>query len=273
MVRQLRTLLVLLVLCTAGAQLPFVPPEAVDGRRRLSDDSLSLCVWRPSPTAEIDAAVAEAIGQVLLLSVDLHLIDPGKNLTSDEFWRIVYAALLDDCDGFLGVRLTTDVYPDWLTTTRPYYDAKYYLVATDNRPDGFSSFTAGDRIASPVYTEIDESVIIYNSTLASERRWLRLPYEDPLQVAELVQAGSLDAAVVWEPHLSSLFRDENVPASSLVLNPVTPLQRAGDGIGIALLSNNSFTRSMLDSAIEELMADDQLELLIDELLEPLERPE
>ena len=216
--KQVRMIIILLMVCTATAQLPFVPPEAVEGRRRLNADELSLCVWTPSPTATIDAAVAEELGAALLMNVNLHYIDPGKNLTSDEFWRIVYASLLDHCDGFLGVRLTSEVYPDWLTTTAPYFDAKYYLVAKENKPDGLASFNAGDRIASPVYTVIDESVIAYNSTLTSDKRWLRLPYEDPERIIDLVFAGSIEAAVVWGPHLSRLWSDESVETSSLVLN-------------------------------------------------------
>jgi len=76
---RLKTLIYLLCLWLGAAasqtpidgELPNVPEEFLDRTRRLGGDTLRICIYPRSMTAAFDAAVARAVGELLLVNIEL----------------------------------------------------------------------------------------------------------------------------------------------------------------------------------------------------------
>lgn len=233
---------------------PDVSREFLDQVRQLEGDLIRFCVYDASVTAPFDRAVARAIGDVLLVDVEFVSITSAIQIEGLDFVPIsadeFYIHLQNDCQAFLGMALSADVYPDWLTFTRPYGAAPFVAVAhQDSDIEAVHDVERGERIGTAMLSEIDIRLISYNGSLPEGRRWQRTPYSHNGRVLERVLDGSVDIGLLWHPAYEYLVRSNDAFDGAKIVS-LDPLPGAVRRMGMALRSNDSFVRSLLDDAIE-----------------------
>lgn len=263
--RRRLTILAALVIATASsvtfAQVdgpsdglpPDVPQAFLNRYRQIGGDTLRLCVYPEGMTGELDAAVARAIGEVLLIDVELVEIDsaidiPGLDIipiSEDE----LFIYLSNDCEAFLGFALATGVYDSWLTVTRPYVEARFVAVTTSSDIGSLGQVAAGGIVGTVMLSEADVSVGTFDRSRPEDQRWRRFPYpHTPLLMERLVD-GTVEVAVGWEPAVKVAAELLNAEVTEIDDRPLDLPTRA---VGMVLRSDEAFVRDALDSAIAAL---------------------
>src|SRR5271170_1154249 len=103
----------------ALAQTPYVPEEWKYGKRQ-DGAALNYCVDERDPDLPVAKEIGRAVAQALLLQPKEHAI--GQNTVGEDIDNL-YRVFLETCDVFLGFKLISDAYPQWMAITRPYYRA------------------------------------------------------------------------------------------------------------------------------------------------------
>lgn len=234
----------------APAQKPFVPVESYDRTRPDFGNRLPLCVFPNSATLERDREVAAEIAQLLLLEPDIVEMDINfDTLDAGGVWPSVFLYLAERCVGVMGVQLIPGTQmPDWLTITRPYFQAPYLLVDLSGEATSLYDLPADARLGVPIRTPVDLEVLQLIAAGGAFADFQRRPY-DRLEVLDLlIASGALDAAIIWKPHLQSeafsQYADSAVPA--------VPLKETKRSLGIVLRSQDEMLRTMIDDAIAAL---------------------
>src|SRR5690606_9539766 len=96
----------------------------------LDEQEVSFCVDQREPGHVVDAAIAEAIAGALLLQPRLHAVD--RTTAEEDGWDRLYLDLVDNCSLYLGFRLYSNTYPEWLTVTRPFYEGRFVLLTANS---------------------------------------------------------------------------------------------------------------------------------------------
>ena len=241
------SLLVVALPMTALAQ-PFVPVESYNRTRPDFGNKLPLCVIPNSPTLERDKAVASELAQILLLEPEIVEMDVNIDLLDNEgIWPAILVHLAEQCVGVMGVQLIPgEMAADWMTLSRPYFEAPYVLLTRDEQVESLTDLPPGTRLGVPLYTPIDEDLMlaIAAGTLDGVRR---LPYDRPELMVALMEADELDAAIVWEPQLDHQSGDFYTHQGT-----VAPLGRDARAVAVLLRTQDQMLRTMIDQAIEAL---------------------
>src|SRR5690606_38492172 len=165
--RALVAVCAVLSMATASAQVappsdgaaPDVPREYIERYRRIAGDLLRFCIYPDGVTADLDLAVANAIGQALLVEVEIYdvhpIIDiPGLStipISEDD----LFVYLTNHCDAFLGFTLGAGVYDPWVTISRPYVQTRFVAVTMEDGPDRLSDIPPGGIVGTTMLTEGD----------------------------------------------------------------------------------------------------------------------
>ncbi|WP_417579572.1 substrate-binding periplasmic protein [Pelagibacterium sp.] len=232
---------------------PFVPVESYNRTRPDFGNTLPLCVIPNSPTLERDKAVATELAQLLLLDPKIVEMDVNIDLLDNEgIWPSILVHLAEKCVGVMGVQIIPgEMTPDWLTLSRPYYEAPYVLVSRDPQHNALTDLPAGTRLGVPLYTTVDADIMlaIAAGTLDGVRR---LPYDRAELMMTLIDEGALDAAIVWKPQLDRLALD--VAGFHVHDAALAPLERDSRAMAVLLRTQDQMLRTMLDQAIAALPA-------------------
>ncbi len=235
----------------ATAQVPFVPPEFYNAIRPDFGNRLPLCVLPDSATLEQDREAARGIAEMLLLEPDIVEIDADMGMLDElGIWPVIFEELAESCVGVLGVQIIPgEVAPDWMTLSRPYFEASYVLLTRDDGIEDLTDLPPGTRLGVPLYTPIDADIMlaIAAGTLDGVRR---LPYDRPELMESLMTSGEFDAAIVWQPHL-------DLPALQAGdfyshQGTVAPLERDTRAVAVLMRTQDEMLRTMIDQAIEAL---------------------
>ena len=251
-----RSLFVLGFCCAVGhaaAQAPFVPPEFYNSIRPDFGNRLPLCILPESATAKQDNEAASEIARVLLLEPETVEIEADMGMLDEMgIWPVIFEELAQSCVGVMGVQIIPgEVTPDWMTLSRPYFEAPYVLISAEPDIQTLADLPDGTRLGVPLFTPIDAEVMatIESGALGEIRR---LPYDRPELMASLMREGELDAAIVWAPHLE---------ASSLQpldffegQGSVAPLRQDTRAVAVLLRQQDQMLRTMIDEAIGALDA-------------------
>jgi hypothetical protein len=252
-----------------AGEVPEVAREFIERVRRLDGESLRMCVYDGGLTARLDRRIAETIGDVLLVNVDIVSIPSAISVPGIEFVPIsedeLYIYLNNDCDGFLGFVLAADVYPDWLTFTRPYVSTTFSVLTTHEGYERLGAFEAGRLIGTTLLSEADLQLLGYNNALSADRRWRRIPYSFASLLLERLVDGSVDAALMWTPSWAWLQDVGETPTDAVRVISASPLTLPTRDLGIILRSNETFIRNALDQAIAAMISFDVLDELYEEV--------
>lgn len=242
------------ILCgsVVTAQAPKVPPEQIDGYRRVQGDRVTFCVFSDSPTADFDRAVAQELAGVLLLTPAIYEVkrDIRTPLTDQE----LFILLTDHCDGFLGFTLYPEGYPGWLSFSRAYYRTPYVLAVKETRFRRLSDIPKGQPIGTHLSSLADIQLILHQRSRSQRDQWKRFPYPtDELLVQRLLD-GTISGALIWGPELYRLTGGDPGAKGIRVID-ASPLRNLEWGIGVALRSRDTFVRTTIDKAIVALIED------------------
>lgn len=238
--------------------LPFVSNEWTFGRRT-DEARLRFCVDARDPEWQVAREIGEAVAGALLLEPVVHEITTGRNVEElDE----LYGTMLEHCSVHMGFKLLPGAYPQWLTVTRPYYNAAYVFVTDNPEWDSLGEVPPGEPIASTMGTGADLRLISYLLALPADERWARFPMGTNAQTLEAVLDGVAPVALVWEPALWAARNDDPAYDTLRVIGS-DPLPETVEGIGAAVLAGETFLRTSLDQAIAALSADGTIAEIIE----------
>lgn len=239
--------------------IPDIPRELLNPLRRVEGEKIRFCYYPNSVTAELDVAIAQAVGEVLLLDTVLVKAEGPISLLGIDFIPLseddLFLFLSNDCDAFLGFTLAIGAYSDWMTFTRSYVKTDFVIVARDDSVTELDQLSQDGIIGSVMMSEVD---IYFSSILrvqTGDRHWRRFPYPDTRLLLQRLLDGTVDVAAGWKPtimQMQALLGAElvNVEAGSFKL----PTRETG----MVLLGNQAYLRSAIDHAIEALIAQGDL---------------
>lgn len=269
----------LLLVAPAAAQpssLPMVSPEFLDQSRDINDDEILFCLNTTSALVEMDREIAQAIGDALLLNVRFHEVKSPFVIKPYDFRiplseRDLFVTITNNCQAFMGVRLVPGQIPQWMTVSTPYYASRSVMATTDPAITGFADIAAGSDIGSRLGSPGDAQFSTYLRSLGESGRPRRIPYPSNDVLLERLAEGSVDTVFIWEP---ALYLAGNGDPASLGIAATFPPPFSVPAIefGVALLSQDTFVRGLIDEAIVALRADGTLADIIDAHAIPRDRP-
>ena len=250
-------------LAIAQVPLPYVPPELYQERRRLQEDRITFCIWEVSPTSNLDRDVAQAIGSILLLEVELYVYESRVPLLEDNFWEAIFIHLAEHCDALMGFNIVPEGYPDWLIPSRPYYNGPHVLVVTNENYSRLGDIPNSEIVGSSVYSLADYRFQQYLQSLPQEQRWRRFPYTSEELMLDHLERGVISGAIVWAPSLHE-FTDGDPATRGFRTIPLNPMPAVSTPVGLILREYNTLLRSQLDDAITALIEDGVIADLIEQ---------
>lgn len=242
----------------AMAQLPYVPDEWRYGRNQ-DNATLRYCIDPRDPDHPVAQEIARAMAAALLVQPVAYTVE-DQSVTSD--FDVLYRMLLEHCDVYLGFKLISEAYPDWLALSRPYYQAAYALVVADPGWQRLADVPLDRPIGATLGTTADIRLIEYLQALPAGQRWRRFPMSSDDAAIAALRDGTLAAALIWQPSLWARRQVDPALAGLRVIQS-DPLPATVLGVGGALLSDQTFLRSSLDQAIAALIADGTLQAILD----------
>lgn len=255
----------------AHAQMPNIDQTFLNAPSNLDRDVIRFCVYPRSATANFDRAIAQALGDALLLPTEIIEVDAAIRVEGIDTIPIsledLYLLLETECNAFMGIDLATGVYPDWLILTRQYITAPYVPVAREGSLGSFDALEPSDAVATQSMSLGDSRLGFYLRTLPENQRLRRVPYPTiDLQLERLLD-GTVDVALVWEPWLGS----DIIDLSGLEQIASGQIDFGERLIGIGLHVNDRYLRQSLDSAIEALNDDGTIARLTEQVFFPDEQ--
>lgn len=252
----------------AQAQRTFdiVPRDLYTDQLRQNGNSITFCYNPDGMAGAFEKELAETIGAVLLVDVELYAINNPQVRTHPLDYRLpyipeqIFVLLAENCDAMLGYVLSRNA-PDWVLLSRPYLSTGNVLVTRNPALKALTDLPLDQAIGSRSLALSDNRLSSYLRALPADKRWVRQPFYDNQKVLDRLNDGRVGAAVIWEPAL--YFATEGDPeAAGYHLLPLPFPDRRTD-IGIATRSNNTYLNGILGEAIAELIADGTLAEMVD----------
>lgn len=249
------------------SSLPMVPPEFLDETRNVNDDEIIFCLNASSALVEMDRDIAQAIGDALLLNVRFYEVQTPFATDAYDFRiplseRDLFVTITNHCQAFMGVRLSPGRIPQWMTISAPYYASRSVIVTADPAITGFADIAADADIGSRLGSPGDAQFTTYLRALGDSGRPRRIPYPNNATLLDRLADGSIDAAFIWEPALY-LAGDGDPAALGITTTFPPPFSVPSVDFGVALLSQDTFMRGLIDEAITSVRADGTLAGIVD----------
>jgi polar amino acid transport system substrate-binding protein len=243
-----------LVWGTASAQPPELPPNWFPNRApSVAGQAIPICIDAREPAHEVDRDIAAAISSALL--IEFQVVDVDRVIVVEAEYEDLFVDLVDRCTAYLGFKLYPGTYPEWLTFTRPSYEARFVVLS--RTADGYASLDdlpPSALVGTVQGTLGDVRFLTHNNARTASARFRRIPLGEPRTALAALVDGRVDALVIWEPWWWSLAReDPRLEALRPLEAPV--VSEPWIGVGAALLTDRTFARVALDDALRELAAD------------------
>jgi|SRR5690554_748878 len=242
-----------LSLAQSSELLPELPPELLNPVLQLDSDSIRFCYYPDGATAQLDILMADAIAGALLLNAELFAAKGPISIPGIDFIPIseddLFLFLSNDCDAFMGFTLASGVYPEWLTFSRPYARTGFKAITRVGGIESLADLPPGSIIGTVMMSEFDMELANLIGTQPEERRWRRFPYPTAQLAVERLFDETVDVAVSWEPTMNQVIAEsveQYVEVNTASLGSPSRL------LGVAMLSNQSFLRTIIDTALSEL---------------------
>jgi polar amino acid transport system substrate-binding protein len=252
----------LLAASLAVAQAPQLPLTWFPQRApSIAGQAIPICIDRREPAHAIDARIAEEIAAALL--IEFQLIDVGRAFVDEFEYEELYVDLIDRCTAYAGFKLYPATYPEWLTFTRPFYEARFVMVARPNGPTRLTNLPPGTRVGVSQGTMGDVRFLAINNARPAQERLRRLPLGTPETVLRALSEGRVDAAIVWEPWWWAL-TSTHPEFAELVVVEAPAIAEPWIGVGAALTADRIYARGELDRALAALARDGTLTAILNE---------
>jgi len=240
----------LAVITPVSAQTPFLPDESKFGRPA-DQDNLSYCIDKRDPAWEVDARIAEAVASALLLNPDVYFVeDSAIRADVDQLYRHLRA----NCRLYFGFKLLPEVYPDWLTVTRAYYEIGYVFVTANPNWARLGDVPRDQALGPSLATAGDFRLVAYLNAQPANQRWSRYPMPNDAAALKAVIEGRVAAALVWAPSMYELGKS-NPEIARLRILASDPMPEERVSVGAVLLSGEGFLSTSVDQAITTLIND------------------
>lgn len=254
---------VCLIFSTAFAQLdrPVLPDHWFQERGPAFDgDAISFCVDPRDPGHVVDAAIAEAIADVLLTNVRLHVVAGSQFMQED--YDDLYFELVEHCALYVGFRLYADTYPDWLAVTRGFYTSRFVLLTQEAGWRTLDDIPQNVPIGVVQGTLGDVRFLLANNAQPPAQRRQRLPLGQPGLALDALMAGRVGALLVWEPWWWWLSQERPELAGLHVVD-VPFVSDPPTEVGAVLLTDRMAVRIAVDEAIAALTADGTIQGILE----------
>lgn len=219
--------------------------------RRFDESQLRYCVDTRDPAWEVDGAIADAIAQALLLEPQRYVVE--SEIITEDITK-VYALMLEHCDLHMGFKLIPSGYADWSMLSRAYYETSYVFVARDPALHSLSDLPPKRAIGATGGTSAHLRLVSYLQALPAASRWRAFPMGTDQVALDSLMDGTVDVALVWAPSFWSRQQSDPAFADLRVIDPA-PLPATTMGVGVLMLSNETFLRTTIDQAITALSQD------------------
>lgn len=245
----------------AQTNIDVVPRDLYTDSLRQNGNSITFCYNPAGMMAGFEQELAETIGSVLLVDVNLVPMLNERIPTHPLDYRLPYIPnalfilLAESCDVMMGYVLARSL-PDWVLVTRPYMSTANVLVTKLPDISSIEELPLDQRIGTRSLSVSDNRVQAYLATLPADKRWKRSTLYHNQRILENLDDGRVGAAVIWEPALYFATKGDPEAAGYRIL-PLPFVDRRTD-IGMATRSNNTYLNSILGDALGELIADGTL---------------
>ena len=252
------------MLLAAPAAAQSLPQQLLTQERPVQGNTIRACVDETSAGAKLDHAIMDAIGDALFLEVKYVEGLHGFPLDGDGYLAELQIQLNNDCDVFLGVSVQPNMpFPEWAKITRPYAQVPFVLV-TDKDYAALADIPYGSTIGTAL-ASLGERVFATSVTQRpKDQRWKRLPYADFALMTTRMREGKLAAMLLWHPSLLQL-AETDPSVMDLRIIDTAPVPTAHVEVGALVSSRNTFLRTQIDQAIEELTADGTIDRILEDL--------
>lgn len=249
-----------------GAGVPQVQPEFVEQFRRTAGDTITVCVNSESLLSGFEMDVARAVGQALLLNVEIvefrgvrapPVLDYTLGVNQSE----LFVLLNNDCHALAGFLLSETREVPWLTVSRPYAALSFAFATRLPNVRSLTDLPPGASVGTRIGSSADIAFAQYLESLPVERRLRRVPYPNNRLLLDRLESGEVDAILIWEPALHFGLAGGPTDNGLTVLDP-GPVRLPEQRFGFALLSRESFLRSALDEALNLLIAEGVIDGLL-----------
>ena len=263
MFRFLATGLAMLVATSAFGQSAGVPPEEMNNTRRLAGDQINVCFDITSLGRAFDEDVAKAIGDALVLQVNVVEGFGGFPLNGDGFIDELTLAMNNTCDMFMGVAVSANSpLSDAFSLTRPYATIPFVIAVAEPGWESLGDIPKDRKLGTAMASLGEMNYITWAQQQPEADRWVRYPYADFSKMATRVLDGTIAGMVLWQPALARL-QKERPDAAKLRIIANDPIPPADVSVGALVSSRNSFLRSQVDQAIDALVQDGTIATLME----------
>lgn len=250
----------------SSAQFRQVVPNDMANSTRPTGDSIRYCINPVSSLADFDRAVGQRLADLLLVTPEFaelsFAVEPAPwNYELPLGEEDLFIQMSEKCDALLGYPLPfMDMTYSWLTTTAPYYTPRFMLAFAKDVPAALDQLPEGSQFGTRIGTLADMQVRAYARSSANGLK--RRVFASNVSLIRALASGELPVAVVWEPAISVAAKTELGVADIQIVAP--PFSLDPHPIAIAIPSNQTYLREMLDMAISQLRSGDDLSELLAE---------
>lgn len=250
----------------AQAQAPTVPRDLLQNRRAVQGDAITFCINPATLAADFNRAVAQEIAKALLSKANFHNVTPTA-LTQplDYSYPISESELLvylsDYCQVFTGFNLVSGAGPEWLTYSREYAQTGFVLATTNPAYTKLEDIPRDQGIGARFLSAADLKFLTYLQSLPEAERWRRVNLFNNKILLERLLDGRIAAALIWEPALKAGLKG-NPKAEAVRIIPTGNFVPPPIRFGMALRSNDTYLRTLIDEATESLIKDGTIERLL-----------
>lgn len=246
-----------------SAQEP-VASDLYRERPRNEGNRIAFCLRPLGKLAGFEKEIADAIGQVLLTEVRIHVVQPqnfpvrptGYDYLFGLTYEQIFILMAEHCDAILGMALTPQT-PDWLRLSRPYLSAPIIGMTVREDVRALSALLPSASIGVQALTPADAALTSYLGTLASDRAPQRVIFRDNRSLANALAEEKLDAALIWEGAALIITQGGSTGQGLHVLDRL-PFLLPPVQLGLAVRSGDDFLGAQIDAAIAVLEEDGTL---------------
>jgi ABC-type amino acid transport substrate-binding protein len=250
----------------AFAQFRRVVPHEMVGNTVASGDHIRFCINSMSALAAFDRELGQRLADMLLVPAQFYDLRYAVQtapwtyeLTLGE--EDLFIQMSNNCDALIGYPMPVlDVTYGWLTVTAPYYTPGFVIALSKDIPEDLTQLPARAEIGSRVGLLADMNLRAYLKTTPNNLK--RRVFASNVSLIRALASGELAAAIVWEPAIAVAAETEPGVDSVRVIDApfvIEPVELA-----IALPSNQSYLREMLNNAIFTMQSDGSMVALLSE---------